>query len=257
MALVLECSALTGLALIFMLMKDQIDICEMYPTLQGEGTHAGESAVLLRLFGGNLNGRNDHHPYAQDRTALHWEENLRRMDIDKVAKLITEVTQADTFHWIVTGGEPLLQQDALVKLILSFEEQYGKKPFVELETNGTITPSETLDPLVGRYNVTIHLSNSMEGSSRDTFDKRISAPAMKFFVGKENVDFLFEVQNDNDLKEVYEISNIFKLPKKQVWLKPTEWNEKVAPVVFQMCVRNKLRLSSRLHLSVFKGRRGF
>ena len=75
-------------------------------------------------------------------------------------------------HLIITGGEPLLQQEGLIEWLSAFE----KKPFIEVETNGTILPKTKLSTFIGQWNVSPKLSNSGE-----TITKRLKQDAMDWF----------------------------------------------------------------------------
>jgi len=125
---------------------------ELFPTLQGEGAHAGRAAVFCRFAGCNLwSGREE------DRaTAICQFCDTDFVGSDGVGggKFETAVELANAIEstWkstsagpqqryvVFTGGEPLLQLDA--ELI----EALHKKGFeVAIETNGTIRVPKGVD----------------------------------------------------------------------------------------------------------------
>jgi len=102
----------------------EVDVCEIYHSIQGESTHAGRRCVFVRLAGCNLRCSYCDTPYAQ--TA----ETARKMD---VATVIDTVATYRCRLVEVTGGEPLAQPgtvDLLDRLLAAAYE-------VLLETNGS------------------------------------------------------------------------------------------------------------------------
>jgi organic radical activating enzyme len=55
-------------------------------------------------------------------------------------------------HLVLTGGSPLLQQKGLVELIDSFVERFGFKPYIEIENECTLVPSERMLEIVDCWN---------------------------------------------------------------------------------------------------------
>ena len=122
---------------------------EIFLTLQGEGAHAGRTAVFCRLAGCNLwSGRE------ADRAAAI----CRFCDTDFVgtdgtrggsyagANALAAAIEAewgsgrDHRYVVITGGEPLLQiDDALLSAL------HGRGFAIAVETNGTIDPPAGLD----------------------------------------------------------------------------------------------------------------
>ncbi len=125
---------------------------ELFPTLQGEGTHAGRAAVFCRFAGCNLwSGREE------DRaTAVCQFCDTDFVGIDGVGggKFETATQLADTIEavWtstsagpqqryiVFTGGEPLLQLDTALIVAL-----HAKGFTLAIETNGTIKVPKGVD----------------------------------------------------------------------------------------------------------------
>lgn len=126
----------------------KIAINEIFgPTIQGEGQFAGTPSVFIRLNSCNLRCcfRNSicdtpytsHNP--EKRTLSETHEVAK-----EVATLIDKIGgNPENSHIVITGGEPLLQQDALIDLIAQLEaENIWNK--ITIETNGTIKPDPRL-----------------------------------------------------------------------------------------------------------------
>ncbi len=122
---------------------------EIFPTLQGEGAHAGRSAVFLRFSGCNLwNGD----PLSRQEAACRFcDTDFVSMSGELAGEYATAgaLASAVAGRWhgsggrpfvVCTGGEPLLQLDAPLLAALKAE---GFE--VAVETNGTIEALEGID----------------------------------------------------------------------------------------------------------------
>ena len=104
------------------------------PTLQGEGVHAGQACVFLRLAGCNAwDGRpetraNSACPYCD--TDFRGGEALELSVI--MARLDEHAGDNAKLGCVLSGGEPLLQADAELLGALG-----ARFPWVDVETNGT------------------------------------------------------------------------------------------------------------------------
>ena len=125
---------------------------ELFPTLQGEGAHAGRAAVFCRFTGCNLwSGREEDRATA---TCKFCDTDFVGSDGDGGGKFETaqDLANAIESSWtstsagpqqryvVLTGGEPLLQLDE--ELI----EKLHQKGFeIAIETNGTIKVPKGVD----------------------------------------------------------------------------------------------------------------
>ena len=125
---------------------------ELFPTLQGEGAHAGRAAVFCRFAGCNLwSGREEDRATA---ICQFCDTDFVGSDGDGGGKFETAsaLAQAIESSWrstsagpqqryvVFTGGEPLLQLDeALIKAL------HEKGFEIAIETNGTIKVPQGVD----------------------------------------------------------------------------------------------------------------
>jgi len=114
-------------------------VVEVFKTLQGEGHHAGRSAVFVRFAGCNLwSGHDEHRGRDSQRNGAHcplWCDTdfIKRYSSDLYA-LTLAIEQAGNADLVVfTGGEPLLQLD--VHLVQSVN---AMGYITCVETNGTV-----------------------------------------------------------------------------------------------------------------------
>jgi organic radical activating enzyme len=110
--------------------KDAFLHTSMFYTIQGEGPYSGEPALFLRLAGCNIGAKED----------CQWCDT--KFDYDE-GTLITfrevelEMAKHKTSLLVITGGEPLLQHDA----IKAFAER-NSFLHIQLETNGMLLRQE-------------------------------------------------------------------------------------------------------------------
>lgn len=199
--------------------EKKMDICEIYPTIKSSGMNAGKSVLCIRLFGTDFKDNKDNRRYAWDKKPANLVLNRKRMFIKEV---INEIGKNGAFdRWLITGGEPLLQQDMILLLIKEHKKVFkGKKPRIEIETNGFIEPIKALNKLVDSYCINIKLSNTMGGTPKSTFGSRIQENVLGWFAENLKSYFMFSVESQSDITEVIEIQRLFKLDSDDIYLKP-------------------------------------
>ena len=234
---------------------------EIFHSLQGEGVSMGVPSVFVRASLCNLHCSwcdtaytwNWHNtPWQhEDQTKFSKDDCIISLEPEKVAAIIA---QFPCRNIVLTGGEPLLQQDAWVELIQHLRTIDPDYTF-EMETNGTQVPSEQLAPLIGQWNVSPKLSNSGNEQSL-----RIKSPSMQWFADKPYAWFKFVVQSDADLDEVQAIEQQLKLPKHRVLLMPEGRDEATLNRrrlwLADICRDQGYRFSDRLHIQLWGAKRG-
>jgi 7-carboxy-7-deazaguanine synthase (Cx14CxxC type) len=122
---------------------------EMFYTLQGEGAHAGRPAVFCRFAGCNLwSGREEDRSTAVCRfcdTEFVGTDGTGGGKFDAegfaaAAAALWPAGDAGRRFVVLTGGEPLLQVDAVL-----IDALHDRGFYVAVETNGTIPPPRNLD----------------------------------------------------------------------------------------------------------------
>ena len=122
---------------------------EIFLTLQGEGAHAGRTAVFCRFSGCNLwSGRDDDRAGAVckfcDTDFVGTDGTLggKYATADELADAVDKEWRGPPDHryTVLTGGEPLLQVDAALIAAL-----HARGFEIAVETNGTIEPPPGLD----------------------------------------------------------------------------------------------------------------
>lgn len=147
-------------------------VCETFTSLLGEGTRAGLPAFFIRLAGCNLRCS-----YCD--TAYAYEGGERRT----VAALVQEARETGQQRVLVTGGEPLLQEETPALL----EELLREGLEVLLETNGSLS-LQHLSPRVLRI---LDLKTPGSGMSRHNF-----WPNLEFLTSRDEVKFVITGRED-------------------------------------------------------------
>lgn len=239
---------------------------EIFHTLQGEGVTVGRPAVFLRTSLCNLHCRwcdTDYTwnwvgtPWPHDRDAEPGYAKFRREDE------IIEVTVGEAARRILdfacprvvfTGGEPLLQQEALEGLATAL---CTAMPGValEVETNGTLAPEEALAEQVSQFNVSPKLANSGNPA-----ESRRRTGVLRAFLATGRAWFKFVIAGAEDVQEVLDLVRGVPLPADRVLLMPEgRTAEAVAAhrgLAVQLCLEHGFTFTDRLHLRLFGARRG-
>jgi 7-carboxy-7-deazaguanine synthase (Cx14CxxC type) len=122
---------------------------EIFLTLQGEGAHAGRTAVFCRFSGCNLwTGREQDRATAVckfcDTDFVGTDGTLggRYANADDLASAIAAQWEGPQSHryTVLTGGEPLLQVDTAL-----IDALHARGFTIAIETNGTIEPPAGID----------------------------------------------------------------------------------------------------------------
>lgn len=222
------------------------------PTIQGEGSSAGQRAGFIRLGGCNLHCSWCDTPYTWDARRYDLREELKRV---LVSDLVSTALHGHPGIVVITGGEPLLHQkqlgwDLLLDMLMKEEVR------IEVETNGTVHPENVTVSSVSQFNVSPKLSHS-----GDPEDLRIDYHVLRSFLASGKAIFKFVCCTVDDLLEVSDISLHAGIPSHLIWIMP----EGTSAVV----VDNRLHeladtaincfgynVTSRMHVMLWGDKRG-
>jgi len=231
---------------------------EVFKSLQGEGKSIGYPVTFIRTWGCSLGCKNCDSRYSWDMTGSLSANEKNKMTYEDFIQALKNAG-GNLRHWVITGGEPLLQQNIICGFVDRFTADYGYKPFIEWETNGTIKPLENTDLITDQYNVSPKLSCMLSGKKQETFTQRIKEDAMRFFAKNDKAYFKIVVASEQDLIEIDEIEKFIKIDKEKIWLMPMGMYkkelDKVSPWLFNYCVARHYKFSPRLHIMLFDYKR--
>ncbi len=222
---------------------------EIFRSIQGEGTNIGEISVFIRLSMCNLSCTWCDTPYTWDWRNHDFYNEVMEISIPQAEKLILGFK---TSHLVITGGEPLLQQNELIDLTTALKQRGF---FNEIETNGTIVPTTKALESISQWNVSLKTNNS-----GNKIEKRQISDALNVFRELNNCYFKFVVVNPEDIEEICRIVDQFHFNPKNVILMPEGLNSatisKRSEWVAEACINHGFNFSTRLHILLWGNVRG-
>jgi organic radical activating enzyme len=239
---------------------------EIFHTLQGEGPSAGLPAVFIRASRCNLhcvwcdtdhtwNFEGTPWPHEKDATPGYAKHRKSEATIE-----LTPAAAADlilSYHCprvVITGGEPLLQENDFLEMITHIRAHQSDCVF-EVETNGTRTPSPAFAEAVDQFNVSPKLSNSGVKKSL-----RLVPDTLRFFASSPKSWFKFVIACMADLDEVLALQNEFSIPASRILLMPEGRTaaelDTTAADIAELCRTHGFRFCDRIHIRLWGDKRG-
>lgn len=128
------------------------------PTIQGEGILTGEPSIFVRFNGCNLRCCFKGGSICDTAYTSHHPEEAKYQTTDSVAEKVKSIKKGypNVKNIVFTGGEPMLQQDAMCQII----DQLGTDYIYTVETNGTIVLKENMRKKIDLWSISPKLSNS-------------------------------------------------------------------------------------------------
>lgn len=223
-------------------------LSEVFDSLQGEGVNVGKPCRFVRLALCNLHCHYCDTKYTWDFEHFDYDGEVREVAL---AAMVEQFSQAPAGHVVVTGGEPLLQQRALAKVF----ERVPSELFIEIETNGTRVPSASLLARVNQWNVSPKLT-----SAGDSEALRIRPEALLALRDSGRAYLKLVVRSEHDRDEAEALRERFGFARDRTLLMPEastrEELQARSPRVAAWSQALAVRFSSRLHVTLWGGRRG-
>jgi len=218
-------------------------------TAQGEGPHTGYRVAFLRVAGCNLSCVWCDTPYSWDWKRYDRSEESHPMTLQEIAD---EINKMGVNRIVVTGGEPMLQQRHFAKL----QQLTGCD--LDIETNGTVKPSDLNKDLVDLFCVSPKLSHA-----GDPEQQRIKTEVLSEFaeLAKQGKAFFkFVAEKEEDFVEIEELIEKANLPEEHIWVMPEgadyDTHLKHLRELAQPIIDKGWQLSSRLHIIIWGTERG-
>lgn len=105
--------------------KARARISEIFTSIEGEGIFVGKKTLFIRFSGCHLKCK-----WCDTKYALPLDSGTE-YQIDEIEDLILRELQPFTYKVNFTGGEPLLQTDALIELAGFIKKQTSLKTYIE------------------------------------------------------------------------------------------------------------------------------
>ena len=224
-----------------------LNVSESFYSIQGEGSTMGTPSIFLRLGGCNLLCQSD--SWICD-TIDVWRNSNKVEFKDVFTPPEIFQLRSRSVHLVITGGEPMLHLSRITSFLKWLDVAHSCRPYVEIETNGTIMPTTELFGMVEKWNVSPKLSNSGEPKA-----KRRKPKVIRYFsrLGHKKVCFKFVVDCKDDVDEIFK--DYMQTTLRNIYLMPAgESQEKLnitRPIVAELCKTHAFKYSERLHVVIW------
>lgn len=230
---------------------------KLFYTLEGEGEYIGYPSVFMRMSMCNLTCSkfaSKDSPHGCD-SYISWSIK-NKMTFNEIFELMEKCNYIDHLRngaiFKLTGGEPIIQEKALLKFIAALVERYNFLPRIDFETNATIEPSEEW---VTKWKATFTTSPKLS-TNGDPESKTYKPDVLKWHV-KNKSGFKFVVTCSEDLDEIWNkyVTSDVQVPLDRIWFMPCcgsrEEHVQKAPAVAEYAKALNVKFSPRLHLLVW------
>jgi 7-carboxy-7-deazaguanine synthase len=240
---------------------------ELFFTLQGEGRGAGRPSIFIRASLCNLhcrwcdtdytwNWEDTAFPHERDSDPSYhkYRRSEQILDLD-IGAIAASAARFPCRSFVFTGGEPLIQEAAWVRLMAALDAAGGARAWFEVETNGTLLPGPDFLNRIDQINVSPKLANSGVPEPARRKPEVLAALASS---GK--ADFKFVVGGEDDLAEVLALVSLSGIAADRVFLMPKALTaaelEAGQSAVAATALAHGFRYSDRLHLRLYGAKRG-
>ena len=225
-----------------------MQINEIFKSIQGEGPNFGKPAIFLRTAQCNLKCTWCDTKYTWDWENYDYTKEVKEMTLEEIKEQLLDL---EIKHLVITGGEPLLQQDDLADLLSFLKPDF----YVEIETNCTILPNKMLTDLVDQWNVSPKTENS--GNPLELYE---NDECYYFFANQKNCFFKYVVEDESDIPEIKKFVTKYNIPENRVQLMAqASTKEEISArekSISELAKANNFLFSPRLHVAMWGAQRG-
>ena len=230
---------------------------EIFASVQGEGRSAGLLCTFVRLSRCNLactwcdtaytwHFEGDQRPHRDGMTYQRSANQIVLSEPDVAARVMALGGE----RLVITGGEPLLQGAQLARMVALLG---GHR--VEIETNGTVAPHASLDPLVAQYNVSPKLKHSGNAAEIALLSERLLA-----WNNEPKANFKFVISTPEDVTEVLALQQRYTIAAERIQLMPEGTTSAAIRArsawLAPLALDHGLGFSDRLHIHLYGDTRG-
>jgi organic radical activating enzyme len=234
---------------------------EIFRSIQGEGPAIGRPRTFVRLSGCNLHcvwcdtsytwnwvGT----PFAHERgTKFDPSAEMVKLSPAETAALIRALPSEGV---VITGGEPLLQTEALVEMIDALHE-HNHCALVEIETNGSIAPSDALVDRIDCFVVSPKLAHSGNDAAI-----ALKPDALQRFAQLPGAFLKFVAKDAADVEAAAAIAERYGFPAARIYIMPegttSDGVRSLGSMLIDATLSHGFSYSDRLHIHLFGPKRG-
>jgi len=232
---------------------------KIFYTVEGEGEYVGQPSLFMRMSMCNLTCKgfaSEDAPHGCD-SYISWSIK-NKFTFNDIFLFMEDNNFIDKLkrgaNWKLTGGEPLVQQKQLLKLVRAFIDKYEFDPIIDFETNATILPDQAW---VDEFGATFTTSPKLT-TNGDPEERTYKPDVLKWHV-LNNSGFKFVINSDKDIEEIWrkyvKDEHNINVPYNRIWFMPCcgsrEEHIERAPAVVEYAKAMNVNFSPRLHLLVW------
>ncbi|MGV3663009.1 MAG: 7-carboxy-7-deazaguanine synthase QueE [Prosthecobacter sp.] len=228
-------------------------ICEIFYSVQGEGSLVGVPSVFVRTSGCNLRCTWCDTPYAS------WKPEGTEMSVEEILAVVNE---HPTRFVVVTGGEPMIAKE-MPQLLAAFRKQ-GKH--ITIETAGTVAPNGVPCDLASISPKLAHSTPAEEKGGKAWSEKherlRLQPEVLRAWCSAYDFQLKFVLASESDADEARAViaSIGVDVPPEKVLLMPEGITQEALKArqawLVGVCKATGWRYSPRLHIDLFGNKRG-
>lgn len=234
---------------------------EIFDTIQGEGRNMGRHTAFVRLSECNQSCSWCDTPqtwaFTPEKAEKHDTETVySKLDwqvTKEVEEVVEQIYAQNQESVVITGGEPLMQQNAVINLIKGLKQK-NPEYHAEIETAGTIIIKDELLELLDQINVSPKIANS-----GNLLTKRRKPLALSKLAAAEKTDFKFVVTKEEDIDEILEIVELSGIDHDRVFLMPEgrtpEEIQQHSVMVGDLVKKHGFNMTTRLHILMYGAKR--
>lgn len=225
----------------------------VFYTLQGEGPYTGQPAIFVRTTGCNAKCAWCDTPYT---TFPEQMERDVRDTSDIAGQIINLVDKYSCFLIVYTGGEPMLQQNALQEVTELVAEhvqnKFGQKIKIQFETNGTKAPISCWQWTNEKWSTTFIVSPKQAFAGNENLDVDVDP---WFYYNEGIFKVVHEFKSPKCEQMIFALMG--KVSNNRIMLMPEGWtfNQQHYEYTAEFCKTYGLAMTSRLHTLIWGHKR--
>jgi len=223
-------------------MRDiEINISEIFYSIQGEGLLAGRPSVFIRLAGCPLRCK-----FCDTKYAI----NSKTVKLRTIEQIVKQVKKYKTDYIVITGGEPLVSPH------LSLLCRAFKKYHITIETAGIkFVPGLEC----GLMSISPKLSNAYLNKADEK--RYLKIDSLRKLIKNYDYQLKFVIEKAEDVREVEQILKSLKnIDYSKVLLMPQARTRKEylakSPLVARLCLEYGFAFSPRLQVMLWDNKKG-
>lgn len=234
---------------------------EIFRSIQGEGPAIGRPRTFVRLSGCNLHCVWCDTPYTWNWTGTPFaHEGNTKFNLSaemvklSVAETAARIKALPSEGVVITGGEPLLQTSAVVELIDALRED-DHRALIDIETNGSIVPSEELIDRIDYFVVSPKLAHS--GNDAEI---ALRHEALSRYATMLSASWKFVAKDAADVAAAAALAKHYDFPAQRIYIMPEGTTSEAllarGRALIDAVIEHGFNYSDRLHIHLFGQKRG-